>query len=197
MNQENKVNQSKQVNKGDTRKLTLVALGIALNVVGAFIALNLRLPIYMDSIGTILVACLLGPKYAVLTGVTGSIVSGITFDVYSFCFAPVQISTGYFAGRLYQNNRLRGKRTPLDVLMFALPTAFLSAIVTLTVFGGITSSGSSYIVQLLRALQVPDLGSVFIVQLITDYADKYVAVILVWAGVKVLPKTIKHAIHRR
>ena len=49
------------------RNLTLVAMGISLNVIGALIALTLRLPIYLDSIGTILIACLLGPKYAVMT----------------------------------------------------------------------------------------------------------------------------------
>ena len=50
------------------RNLTLVAMGISLNVIGALIALTLRLPIYLDSIGTILIACLLGSKYAVMTG---------------------------------------------------------------------------------------------------------------------------------
>ena len=41
------------------KSLTLVGMGIALNVIGAFIALTLRLPIYLDSIGTILIASLL------------------------------------------------------------------------------------------------------------------------------------------
>ena len=77
-----------------TKELTLIALGIVLNVIGAFIALNLRLPIYLDSIGTIFIACTLGPKYAVITGLCGSMVSGMTFDIYSFFFMPVQITTG-------------------------------------------------------------------------------------------------------
>ena len=58
----------------NVKNITLISMGIALNVVGAFIALNLRLPIYLDSIGTILIACMLGPKYAVITGVGGSLV---------------------------------------------------------------------------------------------------------------------------
>ena len=55
-------------------------MGIAINIIGAFIALGLRLPIYLDSVGTIFIACVLGPKYAVATGVLGSLVSGMTFD---------------------------------------------------------------------------------------------------------------------
>ena len=62
-------------------KLTIMGIGIALNIIGAFIALNLRLPIYLDSIGTIMVGFVLGPVYGVATGVLGSVVSGITFYI--------------------------------------------------------------------------------------------------------------------
>ena len=47
--------------KINIRNLTLVSMAIALNVIGALVALGLRLPIYLDSIGTILIACLIGP----------------------------------------------------------------------------------------------------------------------------------------
>ena len=95
--------------KTNIRKLTLMGFGVALNIVGAFIALQLKLPIYLDSIGTILIACLLGPKYAVLTGLSGSLISGITFDIYSLYFAPVQIFTGFFAGYFYEKGFMKGK----------------------------------------------------------------------------------------
>ncbi len=133
----------------NVRNLTLMGMGIALNIVGAFIALNLRLPIYLDSIGTIFIACLLGPKYAVLTGVGGSLVSGMTFDIYSLYFAPVQISTGLLAGIMYNKGFLKGSKTPLGVFLFTLPTSIISAVIAAFLFGGVTSSGSSYIVQIL------------------------------------------------
>ena len=105
------------------RNLTLVAMGISLNVIGALIALTLRLPIYLDSIGTILIACLLGSKYAVMTGVCGSLVSGFTFDPYSIYFAPVQLSTGLLAGLMYNKGFLKGKI--LAVSLVALGVAVL------------------------------------------------------------------------
>ena len=107
--------------KIDTKKITLMSMGIALNIIEALTALTLKLPIYVDSVGTIFVACLLGPKYAVMTGVCGSLVSGMTFDVYSLYFAPVQISTGLLAGLMYKKGFLKGKRTPLGVFIFTLP----------------------------------------------------------------------------
>ena len=181
----------------NVKNITLISMGIALNVVGAFIALNLRLPIYLDSIGTILIACMLGPKYAVITGVGGSLVSGMTFDPYSIYFAPVQISTGLFAGLMYNKGFLEGKKTPLGVFVFTLPTSIISACIAAFLFGGVTSSGSSYIVQILSHFNVPMVVSVFITQVCTDYADKFLAVSLVALAVAVLPKSYKSPIEQR
>ncbi len=91
----------------NTKTLTLMAFGIALNIIGDFIALTFRLPIYMDSIGTIMVAILLGPKNAVMTGVCGSLISG-RFDVFSLYYAPVQISTGLLSGIVAKNTYTYG-----------------------------------------------------------------------------------------
>ena len=167
--------------------LTLISLGIALNVIGAFIALNLRLPIYLDSIGTIFIACTLGPKYAIITGLCGSMVSGITFDIYSFFFMPVQISTGLIAGLMYKKGFLNGLKTPLGVLAFSIPTSILSAIIAAFVFGGVTSSGSSYVVQILSAFGINKVLSVFLTQVFTDYIDKLIAVLLVNSAVLSIP----------
>lgn len=175
----------------NTRNLTLMAMGISLNIIGALIALTLRLPIYLDSIGTILVACLLGPKFAVMTGVCGSLVSGMTFDPYSLYFAPVQISTGLLAGLMYKKGFLSGKKTPFGVFIFTLPTSIISGVIAAFLFGGVTSSGSSYIVQILSHFNVPMVISVFITQVCTDYADKFLAVVLVALGVGALPKNYK------
>ena len=175
----------------NTRNLTLMAMGVSLNIIGALIALTLRLPIYLDSIGTILVACLLGPKFAVITGLCGSLVSGMTFDPYSLYFSPVQISTGLLSGLMYKEGFLNGKKIPFGVFIFTLPTSIISAVIAAFLFGGVTSSGSSYIVQILSHFNVPMVVSVFITQVFTDYADKFLAVILVALGVASLPKSYK------
>lgn len=175
----------------NVKKLTLMGVGVALNVVGAFIAVTLKLPIYMDSIGTILISCLLGPKLGVLTGLCGSIVSGITFDIYSLFFAPVQISTGYISGIMYKKGFLKGFKTIVGVFAFALPTSILSALITAYLFGGVTSAGSSYIVQILNTFGIPSFYSIFVTQFFTDYLDKFLAVVLVGIMVKNMPKNMR------
>lgn len=160
-------------------KQCMVALGIVLNIVGAFIALNLHLPIYLDSIGTALVSALYGPVYGIATGLFGSFVSGITFDIYSIYFAPVQIFTGLMAGILFKTPWLKKGRIPVGVFAVSLPTSIVGAVISAFVFGGMTSSGSSLIVQLLSKAGVGLTASCFIVQVITDYFDELVAVTIV------------------
>jgi len=174
-----------------TLKQCMVALGIVLNIVGAFIALNLRLPVYLDSIGTVLSGALLGPVYGVATGVLGSFISGITFDIYSLYYAPVQILTGLMAGWMFRTKWLRGYRLPIGGLALSLPTSIASAAITAFLFGGITSSGSSYLVVLMSKLGMNLTLSCFLVQVLTDYADKLIAVLLVAAVLKVLTREMK------
>lgn len=89
------------------RKITVMQicfLGIAtaLNVVGANLALLLRLPIYLDSLGTVLSAVMLGPVYGMVPGILSGIISGCTSDIYSFYYIPVQMVVGVMAGIFYQ-----------------------------------------------------------------------------------------------
>ena len=49
-------------------KLSVTALCIALNMIGGTIALWLKLPVYLDSVGTILAGGLLGPLYGGAAG---------------------------------------------------------------------------------------------------------------------------------
>ena len=163
--------------KKTTKRQMLIAIGIALNVIGAFIAMTFSIPFYMDSIGTILIAGLLGPKYAMLTGVLGSLSSGVLFDVYSFYYAPVQLLTGFFAGILYHTSWLKGWKMLIGSILIGVPTSIASAIITACLFQGITSGSSSAIVVILHHFGMNLVLSIFIVQVFTDYMDKLLAVI--------------------
>lgn len=154
-------------------KMSLMSLGIALNVVGALIASLFRIPIYLDSMGTILIAFLFGPKYAIVTGVCGSLLSGVTFDYYSLYYAPVQIMTALSASLIARS----GLKGPL-ILLCGFPTALASSLVTALVFGGLTSSASTYLVILLNKTGLSLTMSVLFTQIISDCLDKGLAVFI-------------------
>lgn len=177
--------------KINTLEICLVAFGMALNTLGTFIAFSLKLPILLDSIGTILTSILLGPIFGIISGLGGSLVSGITFDIYSIYFAPVQIVVAIFTYLIFKNDLFKGKKRLLGVLILSILSSLAGSIIAAFVFGGVTSSGSSYIVAFLSNLGINKVVSVFLVQFFTDYIDKFLGVTLAVLAIEEMPKTIK------
>lgn len=180
--------------KNSTIRLTFIGIGIALNIIGAFIALILRLPILLDSIGTILVAFLYGPLYGIVTGVLGSLISGFTYDIYSIYFSPVQIIIGGIVGYLARKDGFKGKKLFCNLLILTIPTGIVGAIIAYYLFDGVTSSGSSYLVQILTFLGFSKKFIIFLIQFITDYMDKFLAIKLIILVIKKLPSNIKEKV---
>lgn len=175
-------------------QISFLALAAVLNIVGANIALVLRLPIYFDTLGTLMAAMLFGPLYGMLPGLISGILTGITTDIYSLFFLPVQLVIGITAGLLLHSNdeKIRSHRLPLAGMAFLIsaPGTVVSSIISAFVFGGITSSGSSIFVQLLHHAGVNLTVSVFCVQFVTDYADRILTIFAACLLLHALPKTI-------
>lgn len=171
--------------KISVHKITLIAFAIVINIVGSYIALGLHLPVYLDSMGTIMTAILLGPFYGLFPGVLSALITGMTSDIYALYYMPVGIVLGVMTGFVFQKN----KSNKLFVKSFCIsvPASLISACITATVFGGITSSGSTMLVQLLAKTPVGLTLSCLIVQFFTDYFDRLLSLWLVLSVIKKLP----------
>ncbi|MFC4770500.1 ECF transporter S component [Enterococcus hermanniensis] len=172
------------------RIVTMTALCIGINFLGGSIALLLRLPIYLDSIGTIFAGAIGGPVVGLVTGLLSGLLSGITTDVFSLYYSPVQIVTGLLAGFLLKGKLIKKGSWKIPGLAFLLsfPGTLVSSFITVSLFGGITSSGSSMIVQILSGLGMTQTVSVVLVQMGTDYLDRLLSVLVVVAVIAILPK---------
>jgi hypothetical protein len=74
-------------------------LAIAINIAGGQLVKALRLPIYLDSIGTVLTGALLGPWIGLVTGLlSNTIWTLIGLDQFALSFAPVAGVIGLLAG---------------------------------------------------------------------------------------------------
>lgn len=169
-------------------KITLIALAIVINIVGSYIALGLHLPVYLDSMGTIMTAILLGPFYGLFPGVLSALITGMTSDIYALYYMPVGIVLGVMTGFVFQKN----KSNKLFVKSFCIsvPASLISACITANLFGGITSSGSTMLVQLLAKTPLGLTLSCLIVQFFTDYFDRLLSLWLVFSVIKKLPDSL-------
>lgn len=104
-----------------TQVLTFIAAAIALNYLGANIALFLKLPLYLDMIGTLLIALLFGPWLGAVTAIVSALLSWMTTDIFALFYAPVAIITALTAGVfLRQHNRAK------DLIWKALCISFMA-----------------------------------------------------------------------
>lgn len=181
-------------------QICLVALAVGINVAGGQLALLLRLPVYLDSIGTILTGAILGPFYGMLPNLLSGVIMGMTTDIYSLYFAPVGMLTGLMAGLVLGRNtgkgrllgRGRGKTGSclwilLSALFVSVPGTAVSSLICSHLFGGITSSGSSIFVQLLAKTPLGMTASIFVIQILTDYLDRAISIFFVSSLIRTAP----------
>lgn len=173
-------------------QMCFLALAAVLNIAGANIALLLRIPLYLDTLGTFLSAMLFGPFYGMIPGLLSGLLTGFTTDIYSLFYLPVQLVTALAAGFLFYEKAFKtGKyRILLYAAAVTIPGTIVSASITAFLFGGITSSGSSILVQLLHHTGLNLTASVFCVQLLTDYLDRTVMLCLSVLVLGVLPTSM-------
>lgn len=183
--------------KFSTNKLCLLALCSVINLIGGHIALLFRLPVYLDSLGTVFAAALMGPLSGMIPGIISNLIGAVTTDIYALYYLPVQMITGGIAGLLFQKISFHDRKRLIKILLGAgivsIPGTVISSSITAIVFGGITSSGSTLLVQLLHHLGLGLTASVCIVQGLTDYADRAIVLALTVALLAVVPSSIKIA----
>lgn len=172
-------------------QICLVAMAACVNVAGGQISLFLRLPIYLDSIGTILVGAWMGPVFGMAPNLISGVVMGMTTDIYSLYFAPVGMITGLMAGLVFQKYKVKRSRLFLPALMITVPGTVVSSLICAYLFGGITSSGSTVLVQLLAKTPLGMTASVFVVQILTDYADRLVSLFAVVCLLQAMPSDLR------
>lgn len=180
-----------------TFKICLLALAVCINLIGGQLALTLRLPIYLDSIGTMLVGALCGPVYGMLPNLLSGLIFGMTTDIYSLYFAPVGMIVGWMSGVVWRKKTAAKWWPAAAALAITVPGTLVSAAICAELFGGITSSGSTVLVQLLAKTPLGMTASVFLVQIITDYFDRLITMILVIRLLHLLPDRIKKQIEGR
>jgi energy-coupling factor transport system substrate-specific component len=134
-----------------TRVIVLMPVAIAINIVlGATVQQALKLPIYLDSIGTILVGVLAGPIPGALTGILSNVlwqylpgIGGGTIGPFAVTAGVIGLMAGLWGYLgVYRSRPAEGTRLYVAALVGVLIIAVLAwRIYTSPVYGGDPSTG--------------------------------------------------------
>lgn len=140
--------------------IAIVPAATALNVTVGVIVNLLKLPVYLDAVGTVLTVLVLYPLgrsalvAGMITGVASFVIAGVLFNPVLFWFTPTQAVIAIYSyvvlAPVLQKTRERtfGRRASYTVLAgigLGLVCAVVNAPIVVYVFGGVTGSGPSLI----------------------------------------------------
>jgi energy-coupling factor transport system substrate-specific component len=171
--------------------LPFVAFCIAFNLTAGQITTALKLPLYLDSIGTILTAVLIGPWSAIICGSVANILAAAFGNPSMMFFIPVIVVIGGCTGFLARRGWFR--KWYLVVaggIVQGIIAGFLSAPIAAYVFGGVMMAGTDFLVLYFRSTGLPLLDSVLYQGLISDPLDKLASYLIVFFLTKNLPQRL-------
>lgn len=169
------------------RTVAIIPMALVLNIVIGQIVGSIGLPLYLDSVGTILVAALAGPVAGLATGTLSSVVWGLLNPV-ALPFAAVSAATGWMAGTAVNFGVLhRLWKVIAAGVVIGVVTGMLAAPVAAFVYGGTAGLGTGALVSLFRELGHSLIASVTMQSFISDPLDKVAVMVIVWLAIKALP----------
>ena len=175
-----------------TTTIAMVPGAIAVNIVIGQLTSALGLPLYLDSIGTILVAVLAGPAAGAATGALTNVIWGMTISPVALPFAVTSVVIGVLAGYAARTGVFRKfVLVPLAGLATGVVAALVSAPIAAFVFGGTTAAGTGAIVGAFRAMGNSLLASTTMQGLLSDPVDKAVTFTVVMLILGAMPSRFR------
>lgn len=164
---------------------------MAINLVVGTVVKELSLPVFLDTVGTVLVAVLAGWRAGALVGTVSQLLLGLLTGYQYLPFVVIQWLLALVAS-LATNRRGFASlwRTLAWGIAAGLLCGALSAVISYYLFGGITGGGVSWVVTGLRSLGASLPTAVAGGSIGTDVADKGVVVVLVGILLRALPKRV-------
>lgn len=171
--------------------IALVPAAVALNVVGNYINDALKLPTFLDMIGTAVVSITIGPWWGALVGALTNTVTGFVSSPISLPFAVVNV-----VGALVWGYGVRwgmGRNLPMFFvlsLLVALACTLTAVPIYIFVFGGATGHFSDMMTAAFVGMGQNLIASVFSSNIIVSLADKIIASFVALAIIEALPPAL-------
>lgn len=171
----------------------MIPLGVAINLVGGQVASKLALPLYMDSIGTAIVAAVMGPFVGAVSGVLYNVISAlISGNMLSIMFGLCNIATAFIIGFMAKSGKFKTWiHAVAATILVALANAVMGAPIAVVVYGGIQGGGVDLVVAGFLAAGQDILSAAFLARVPINLVDKGIACFVAWLILMRLPENMR------
>ena len=198
MNQE--ISSTREQQKQSRKYVVILCIaGLLINYLLAHLATGLKLPLYLDNIGSALTAALGGYLPGIIVGFFTNLVNGIgdyTTAYYGCLTVLIAIASAWFAENDYYSFR-KPWRLLVIIAVFAFIGGGLGSVLTWALYGFEFGSGLS--APLAERLLDSGVKSHFLAQfsadMLIDLVDKSITVLIVAVVLHVMPDSLKSAFY--
>ncbi len=173
----------------DYQIILLAFVSIMLNLGGKILADKFRLPMWLDSFGTFLMAYVVGPFCGAIVGAAGNIIYGF-LDPVSFAYSITSIAIALLVGYLAKYGWMRNlfKTMSLSVMLTGV-SVFISCILNVIFYDGMTNNyWGDGIIAMLQHWNQPRLIQVLAGEFYVDFVDKVITLGALYFGIKIYRK---------
>lgn len=179
--------------KSRTIILTYGAVCITLNVVLGTVVSALKIPLlFLDTVGTVLMAVLFGPWWGALVGLLTNVVLSATSSPTAIFYGIVSVAVAIVVGFMAKKfNFMKWYVALITGLILSVVAPLIGTPISVAVFGGLNGSGMDVVVLWLRASGESVFASTFISRITGNFVDKIATCLLVMLIVLKLPTLLK------
>ena len=175
----------------NTQKLTYTAMGIVINIVFGTAVSALKIPLlFLDTIGTIFTAVILGPIYGMIAGGLTNVIKGLLTNPKTIPFALVNVAVGLVVGLIAKRYKFNLKTALMTGALLSVVAPLIGTPIAVWVFGGITGDGNDFLFLWLQQSGQKMFTAAFIPRITGNIIDKIASCLLVSFLLNRLPKNI-------
>lgn len=178
--------------------ISMMLLGIFINTILGHLIILFKIPfLFMDSVGTILIAVVLGPIYGSIVGIATNFLLSMTIEYVNLHFAIVNVVIGITAGVIAKKYDFSNiKVSIISGIVIGIISSMVAIPISIILAKGVTNKPIDNFVQVLNNSGKSLLISITISTISSSMLDKILSSLLVSISIKSIPFLNKKNNHK-
>ena len=162
-------------------------VAVAMNIVLGIITSALGIPLYLDTLGTVLSAAILGPLPGIIVGALSNIITGLIYSVSDIPFCLVNMAVGLVVGLVAKKFKFDWIQALIVGLVLSVLCPAIGTPIGIFVYGGLNGTFSDVLVMSLVQGGKSIFQASFLRNISSNLIDKVGTCLIGCALIKAMP----------
>lgn len=174
--------------------IAFCGIATAVNIVLGIATSAMKLPFYLDTLGTVVTAVLFGPMAGAIVGALTNIITGFIYSIRDIPFLLVNVAVALIVGFAAKKFKFTLVTAIACGLILSVVCPLIGTPIGILIYGGLTGTVSDILVMALKNSGSSIFAASFIAKVGNNLLDKVGTCILAFFLIKSLPVSIKSSV---